>query len=363
MGLFLIILSYAAAAAVWIRFAPYLRRRDNEERTNEALLPKVSIIVPVRNEAQSISKLLASLLLLDYPFVEIIVVDDGSTDCTYALAASFPVKVISAPTKPTGWMGKTWACHVGAEVASGAYLLFTDADTIHRPDGLTRAISFIRRTGAHLVSAAAYHSNCLPWEKFLGPFYCLMHAGASPNDPVGPENPYALGQYLLMDSIFYRKIEGHASVRSKLADDASLARKVMEQGGQYRIYNGSPLCEVQMYKSFSEFLNGWHRNVRLGMNELRLRVMVNTCLPLFTFDFIGILSLNVIAWIPAVSSLVCFAIVQQRLGRFSLGGIFVFPLPIFLFLLLASTAFIFQLLNVPVEWRGRKYDLRGNMTY
>lgn len=259
MGLFLIILSYAAAAAVWIRFAPYLCRRHYEEPTNETLLPNVSIVVPVRNEAQSISKLLASLLLLDYPFVEIIVVDDGSTDCTYALAASFPVKVISAPAKPTGWMGKTWACHVGAEVASGAYLLFTDADTIHTPDSLTRAISFIQRTGAHLVSEAAYHSNCLPWEKFLGPFYCLMHAGASPNDPVGPENPYALGQYLLMDALFYRKIEGHASVRSKLADDASLARKVMEEGGRYRIYNGSPLCEVQMYKSFSEFLNGWHK--------------------------------------------------------------------------------------------------------
>lgn len=349
------IVAYVAALGVWIRFWPYLINQFSKRFIRLKEASAVSVIIPARNEAHNISNLLDSLLQLDYPAVEIIVVDDGSTDHTSQIAEQYPVKVIAAPPKPHGWVGKSWACHLGAMAATGKYLLFTDADTIHKPESLTYAVGFLQRTKSKMISAPPYHINKQWWEKLLGPFFCLIHAGASPYDHVSVEHPYALGQYLLLEKEFYHRIGGHTLVQGEIADDASLAKLVIANKGKFAMYAGAKLCEVQMYESFEDFVQGWLRILRLGMRELKPSVVFYTLLPLLTLNLANLFSFELASWIPLILTLICFALVQPKLGNFSLTGLLVFPFSVMLFITLACWAGICQAFNLPILWSGRLY--------
>ncbi|MCB9419139.1 MAG: glycosyltransferase family 2 protein [Ardenticatenaceae bacterium] len=122
------------------------KRREKDEKSLRPLrfnLPSVSIIVPARNEAANLPRLLPSLGRLEYPGpVEMIVVDDNSVDETAVMTQNAGVKLIQLDHLPEGWLGKPHACHHGAAEASGDWLLFTDADTEHTPDGLARAMQY-----------------------------------------------------------------------------------------------------------------------------------------------------------------------------------------------------------------------------
>ena len=141
--------------------------------------PKVSIIVAARNEALNLPVLLASLTDLNYRGAEVIVVDDQSTDDTNAVAQSFKpafaramktLQVIPGKQRPSGWMGKQWACAQGAEVATGELLLFTDADTVHAPNGLQTVVAELLRRRCAMVSVPPYHQTNKLWEEPLGSF-------------------------------------------------------------------------------------------------------------------------------------------------------------------------------------------------
>jgi cellulose synthase/poly-beta-1,6-N-acetylglucosamine synthase-like glycosyltransferase len=114
--------------------------------TGSADQTRVSIIVPARNEAHNLPALLASLRGLTPPAHQIIIVDDHSTDGTGDLARAAGAIVVTPPPLPAGWLGKPWACHAGAQAATGDLLLFSDADTVHAPWSLTRAIARLQAT-------------------------------------------------------------------------------------------------------------------------------------------------------------------------------------------------------------------------
>lgn len=358
MDTFWIVIAWLAAVGTWWRFLPFFRRERHNNHPVENP-PLVSVIVPARNEAKNISQLLNSLQQLHYHQTEIIVVDDESSDDTVVVASQYPAKVITTKT-PQGWLGKSWACQAGAEIASGKYLLFTDADTVHHPDSLDRAIAFIERTNVKLMSAPAYHRNLLWWQKLLGPFYCLVNAGASPHDKVSSENPYALGQYLLIEKDFYFKTGAHNPIKDSLADDASLVQLVIKNGGSFRMYNGQPLCSVQMYNSFNDFCKGWLRIFRLGMYKLKPVLILNVLFPLLALNLPSLLTFSPLGWIPLIMVMSCFGLTQRKFGNCSFAGILLFPFPVLVFILLATTAFLSQILKLPLSWRGRTYTLARN---
>ncbi|MBT1701731.1 glycosyltransferase [Chryseosolibacter indicus] len=349
------ILAYVAVVGVWIRFWPYIINQFSKRSLKLKEVFSVSLIIPARNEANKISKLLDSLLHLDYPAVEIIVVDDGSTDHTRQIAEQYPVKVLSTPPKPHGWVGKSWACHIGAMSATGKYILFTDADTIHKPDSLKKAVAFLQKTKSKMISAPPFHINKLWWEKLLGPFFCLIHAGASPYDRISIDHPYALGQYLLLEKEFYHKIGGHVAVHNEVADDASLAKLVIANKGKFSMFAGVKLCEVQMYESFEAFIKGWLRILRLGIRELKPSVFFYTLLPLLTLNLANLFPFELTSWIPLLLTLICFALVQPKLGNFTISGLIVFPVSFMLFLTLSCWAAVGHLFNLPILWSGRLY--------
>lgn len=321
----------------------------------DVTVPRISIIIPARNEATNISRLLTSLLQLEIPPHEIIVVDDQSTDHTKQMAESFPVTVLSAGIKPEGWIGKSWACHAGSEAATGDVLLFTDADTVHHPQVLSRAWQAMQQSNSDLISAPAYHLNKLWWEKLLGPFHCFLHSGASPYDKRSVRNGYAVGQFLMIDANVYQEIGGHHGIRGELAEDLALANRVLNSGRRHSIYNGPAICLVQMYSSFHDFVQGWCRIMRLGMTGLSFEIALNSLLPLIALNGFYLFKGNFINWVPAILTLTCFAFVQRRIGKFNIAGILLFPFSVLMFVGLGLYGMISEWMGLPIRWRGRLY--------
>lgn len=349
------IVAYISCITIWFLFLE--RKIKIKRKWQSAALqeyPFISIIVPARNEEKNLPLLLQSLTTLDYPGYEVIVVDDGSIDQTVAIATGFGVQVVSAPPQPGNWNGKSWACYCGAQLAKGEFLLFTDADTIHRKQSLRQAIAHVVQEKIDLLTAVLYHLNRYWWEKLSGPFHCLIHAGASPWRTVSEKYPYALGQYILVRRTLYWKVDGHRAVAQQISDDASMARLVLQHGGKVAVHS-SPLCMVQMFSSFKEFVGGWNRIMRLGMNALSFEIVLLTVLPLLSLNVINLFPFDVLQWIPVAGLLLYFLVTQRNYGRFSTWGVVLFPFPVLLFVIVSLFSLAAQILNLPVMWRGRAY--------
>ena len=133
--------------------------KSNSEVLGSVRRQRVSVIIPARNEAENLPDLLASLDANSFPPLEVIVVDDSSEDDTFHVAEEAGVKVISAGRLPEGWMGKPYACWIGALKAEGEFLLFLDADTRLLPETLSALLAQYLEQGSGIVSVYPYHTN------------------------------------------------------------------------------------------------------------------------------------------------------------------------------------------------------------
>jgi chlorobactene glucosyltransferase len=240
--------------------------------------PFVSIIVPARNEERNIRRCVESLLEQDYDNFEVIVVDDGSTDCTLRIldelvashAQSDRLYVLRLRDElPQGWAGKPHAIHKGTREARGEWLLFTDADTWHAPDALQCALTTAMNQNIDLLSLGT--EQVLPgfWEKVLMPMAYLginmMYPVKKVNDPLSSV-AIANGQFILIRRSVYEMLGGYArpELRNTLIDDRDLALTVKQQGFRLRLEDGRDLVRVQMYDGLREAWRGWRKNVFLG---------------------------------------------------------------------------------------------------
>src|SRR5438445_13218819 len=192
----------------------------------------VSVIVPARNEEACLRACLESLVAQDGVDCETIVVDDSSTDRTGEIALSFPsVKTIDPGLLPEGWTGKNNALAAGARQAAGKWLLFTDADTIHRPGSLARGLEEAKRHGAALLSYSPGQEVHGFWEKAVMPVIfaelASTYKASAVSDPASPVAA-ANGQYLLITREAYEAVGGFAAVATSLLEDVALARAVKQ---------------------------------------------------------------------------------------------------------------------------------------
>jgi chlorobactene glucosyltransferase len=243
----------------------------------DAALPFVSIIVPARNEARNIRRCVTSLLDQDYANLEVIVVDDGSTDGTASILTDIArrhprgqhLRVERVDELPTGWAGKPHALHTGVQAARGGWLLFTDADTWHAPGALRFAMRQASREGADLLSLGSTQELPGFWNKVMMP---LAYMGISMLYPIravnDPDSPIALanGQYILIRHAVYDTVGGYArpDLRATLLDDRDLARVVKGNGFRLRLDDGRGLLHVWMYQDLCDAWRGWRKNVYLG---------------------------------------------------------------------------------------------------
>ncbi|HWG89969.1 MAG TPA: glycosyltransferase [Candidatus Thermoplasmatota archaeon] len=280
---FLLLAAAFAGLLYWMvesrgRFFPPTPHRHAVERW-----PRVSIIVPARNEADVIERCLRSLTKLDYPDYEVLVVDGGSTDGTRELARAFgKVRVLEEPPLPSGWVGKSWACHAGAREATGEYLLFTDADTVHAPESLRLTVGEALVREADLFTG--YTQQELPtfWERVVMPPIFLLIAtavgGVSPRSMRNPRRAIANGQYLLFRREGYDAVGGHAAVKGRMAEDLALARLVAARGLRSWPVSLVGLVTVRMYRRPREMWRGWRKNTAEGAVSTPLGLTVLTAL-------------------------------------------------------------------------------------
>jgi chlorobactene glucosyltransferase len=227
--------------------------------------PFVSIILPVRNQAKTVVECVRSLVGVEYPSKEIIVVDGGSTDGTRELLTSFDQKIalIQEDPLPDGWVGKNWACHLGYQKSKGDLLLFTDGDSIHSTDSLTRAVNYLEVEKADLVTLAPGTILRTFWEKVLQPpiflLIMILVGGKLVNDD-RRGNAIGNGQYMLFRRAAYEKVGGHSAVRDKIVEDYNIARLLKKAGLKLRFVTGEDVLGVRMYTSLAEIWKGWRKN-------------------------------------------------------------------------------------------------------
>jgi glycosyltransferase involved in cell wall biosynthesis len=232
---------------------------------NEA--PVVSIIVPARNEEACLAACLQSLMEQDGVGPEILVVDDDSRDRTAAIAKSFPgVRVLTARPLPPEWYGKSNACQTGADAARGRWLLFTDADTEHKPGSLARAVAEAQRHGAALLSYSPEQAvHGLAQRALMPLIFAELACTYRPQEVSDPSSPHAAanGQYLLITRDAYDAIGGHAAVAMDLLEDVALALLVKRSGRKLFFRFGGDAVRTRMYRSYTQMREGWTKNLVL----------------------------------------------------------------------------------------------------
>lgn len=238
--------------------------------------PRVSIVLPARNEATHITECVRSIADSTWPDLELIVVDDHSTDGTGDLARSIAaesprmsIRVINAPDLPAGWFGKQWACESGAAVATGSLLLFTDADTRHAPDLVARLVSARARRGAELMSVAGRQDMHTVWERAVQPsvfsMILLRYGGTDALESAKHETDViANGQCFMISRTAYDAVGRHRAVKSFVAEDVMMAQTVWRAGGRVSLVLGVTQLRTRMYDSLPALLRGWGKNVYAG---------------------------------------------------------------------------------------------------
>jgi chlorobactene glucosyltransferase len=260
-----------------------------EQTISVANSPMVSIVLPVRNQANTVSDCISSLVELQYDKKEIIVVDGDSTDGTRKILTGFgpKIKVVEEDPLPQGWVGKNWACHLGYKQATGDLLLFTDGDSVHSRDSLTKTASFLEKTKVDLVTLAPATILHTFWEKLLQPpiFWLIMMfvGGKWVNDDNKPRWALGNGQYMLFRRAAYEKVGGHSAVRDRIAEDYSLGRLIKAQGLRLRMVTASDSLGVRMYSSLPEIWRGWRKNFYSVSGNHPLFRATYRLLLLFTF--------------------------------------------------------------------------------
>ena len=341
--------------------------------------PLVSIVVPARDERRNIESCLRAVLDAAYPNIEVIVVDDRSSDGTGDLARAIGrddprVRVIDNPDLPEGWFGKPWACMTGASHARGEILCFTDADARHGAGLVARAVRAMRDERIDMLSVAGRQELGGFWERVVQPhvFWMLaMRYGGteSVNRSSRSEDKIANGQCIFIRRRAYDAIGGHAAVRDQVAEDLALARRTFEAGQRTALFFGRRDLTTRMYTSLAEVMAGWRKNMIAGGREsmpwgrigqivlpaLLLAAPLMTLLPALALA--GGALLGAPPWLIAASAialvaqLATWAIVYRWMDA-PVRYAAIFPLGATIIAIIAVQAIA---RGARVEWKGRRY--------
>jgi glycosyltransferase involved in cell wall biosynthesis len=266
---------YAAIIAVWpVRFlvlryvlasSPVLSPDSPNCDPNDA--PLVSAIIPAKDEEAVLADCLASVCRQTYPRLEIIVIDDRSTDRTGAIAMEFArrddrLRVMTNDHLPPGWTGKTYVLEQAAEQARGSWLWFLDADTTHAPAFLGVMMEYARGERSVLVSLLPELRCGTFWEQIVQPLGAIVLMQSFPLHRVNDDRSklaFANGQSILVERTAYEAAGGHAAVRDRFVEDIGLAQKVKALGLPIRTTLVRDLVTCRMYASLGQLIRGWSR--------------------------------------------------------------------------------------------------------
>lgn len=307
---------------------------------------QLSIVIPSRNEEQNLPTLLRSLAAQAIRPREIIVVNDASTDRTAEIAGELGARVIHSQPLPEGWRGKPWACHQGAQAASGDLLLFVDADTWFEPDGLRHILSGYAG-GAY--SVGPYHAVRKPYEDLSLFFNFNMTVGTVPRG--------LFGQMLLVDRESYRRVGGHETVQGRILENFFLARQFQAAGIPVRSGTGRGMFLFRMYPNgLRELIAGWTKGFAAGAGQTppaTLSLVVAWMIGLMFAPLGGLITGDALRWGGAY--LLCAAQVgwfSRQIGAFSWLSALLYPLPLIFFFAVFTRSALRS--GKSVKWKGRE---------
>ena len=377
IGVFLAWISLISSMYKSFTKTPYLDKFENSSNQ----FPKVSIILPARNEEKFIGKCLESFVNQDYTNYEVMAIDDSSDDKTLEIIEKYAKKSdkvvpVKAASKPDGWMGKNWACIEGFKRASGDLLLFTDADTVYSKKVLSLAV-------AHLLSEKLDVLTVIPrllcldnitkitlpmLSTFLHSRYSALNVN-NPKKGIG----YFFGSFFIIKKEVYEKIGTHEKVKHEIIEDGALGKITKESGFRLKMVRGEHLLDAVYSRSSQEMWNGlerlmvplYHQNKSYAVGVF-FAVLFILFIPIPFLIYSIVFLENSVSFIPLLisailSTLTIFiaAFMETRMGL-SLNSIFGLFAP--LGGLIVTCGFLSGILQAnkssAVSWRGRKYSVK-----
>lgn len=356
--------------------------------------PLVSVLVPARDEERNLPGCLASVLSQQGVPLELLVLDDRSTDRTALLARGFAlrdprVRLIHGAELPEGWTGKAFACHQLAAEASGEWLLFLDADARLAEGAVARLLQAAQTAGRGLLTGFPRQVVGTRLEKWIVPLMMFTVACHLPIRFVRasrkPEFAAAHGACMLIHREAYDETGGHAAVRDRLVEDVELARKVKRTGRPLLLADVHREVYMRMYRSAGEVWRGYRKNIYpgLGRRPELLLALVAVYAVLYVFPGLSALSASAIwlgralaaaaGWyggdvlsprlipgffLPGLAGYLLGSLIKSKVDRknglsWRLG--WTLPVGIGCLLVLAVDSWRFSRQGKGYEWKGRRY--------
>lgn len=303
-----------------------------------------------------------------------IVVDDESEDRTAEIAASFGFRVIAAGRRPVGWIGKFWACWRGAQAASGALLLFLDADTVLEPGALSSLLK-LRAARGGLVSVQPYHRMEYAVERLSAYFNLTVTAATGAFTPWARRGGVdgAFGPAMLIAREEYFRSGGHEAVRGSLIEDMALGRECRRQGIPVSLAAGRGIVAYRMYPGgLREIIDGWTKNLAAGASFAPRAIMALlglwlggsfAILPLAALAAAASLSLrSPVVWEAIGGYLlagVALFLPLARVGSFGIASAPAFPLQLLFFFAVFFRSLYRHRVRRVVQWKGRSIEVEG----
>jgi chlorobactene glucosyltransferase len=374
----------------WIYFIGYIIKSFKRSPTIESIdkytiskNPKVSVILPARNEEKYIAKCLESLLGQDYPNFEIIAVNDSSNDKTGDIIYEYAKKnscivTVNAKPKPDGWTGKNWACYEGYLRATGDVFLFTDADTVHSPYTMSLALGHVLRDNLDAITAIPRLLCKDVWTKITLPMLSnFLHSRFSPLRVNNPKTKtgYFFGSFYMITRRTYEMVGTHKIVKHELVEDGALGRMVKEQKFRMKMVRGERYIEAMWSRDFQTLWHGLrrlmisiHTQNKIAASMMTIAVFFLLFEPFLLVPYSLVLYLQSDDFVSQIIfdinlGTVCIIIlanaIQSKFGVFQ-NPFYALASP--LSAAIISLSFIASILSAKkagaVNWRDRRYTVR-----
>jgi glycosyltransferase involved in cell wall biosynthesis len=376
----MIALSWAWRVLAWRRMLPRVPDLAKTVDTHAGRLPSLTAIVPARNEAVNVAATLRSLLATNGVALQIIAVDDRSTDQTGAIMETIAqsarnagdntlgvvLQVLHIAALPPGWLGKTHAMSLAAQQATGEWLLFTDADVVFHPDALRRALEFATWSSAdHVVLLPTVLLRS--WgERMMISFLQVLSVWAvrpwRVPDPKAKRDSVGVGAFNMIRRDVYNTLGGWHALRMEILEDLTLGRRVKQQGYAQRVAIGVDMVNVRWATGAFGVVDNLTKNL-FALFRFRPELVFGVACGISLFTLFPLLAClaGPAMWWPTGVMLAALFLAYQQTGRFQhFSGVqmFLFPAATVLLLYAMLRSMLFAIWRGGILWRGTFYSLR-----